>query len=396
MIRFMKILIRFALGLFLISNPLGAAEKSPHESLRIYRSELDTFREEYGGARDMPDVPFFQFGMGSRTKMLFKDGVLSRAPHGPEMKRWDVKETVILPHDYAVSIVTSGGETIRIIEDEEAVWIEQGNDRRAIPGTRSNLSLPRFDGHNYGSILRVLHHEILINVIDGLPVPNFYVYDKPWYRDGAMMALCLKATDNLDVIRDWVMSVREPYDRNNAGETEADNLGQGLFLVSLFADKNHPLVSSIIAELPKYEVRGEHGLYIKGRSDFSEHAVYQTKWLKYGLGALGIEDPYSIPKMKDGYSSLFWMDYREEHVRGAESDNRDHYPYLGWATDHFRTQKLSPISSRDYPLTWEINASQANYPGIERIDPVFAAEKTAAPHTWHAAEIFLYLLDQKK
>jgi hypothetical protein len=25
--------------------------------------------------------------------------------------------------------------------------------------------------------------------------------------------------------------LREPYDRNNAGETEADNLGQALYLV---------------------------------------------------------------------------------------------------------------------------------------------------------------------
>jgi hypothetical protein len=29
------------------------------------------------------------------------------------------------------------------------------------------------------------------------------------------------------------------------------------------------------------------------------------------------------------------------------------------------------------------------------IDPVFVRQKICVPHTWHAAEIFLYLLDPK-
>jgi hypothetical protein len=43
-----------------------------------------------------------------------------------------------------------------------------------------------------------------------------------------MMTMCFKATGNLDLIRDWVLGLTEPYDRNNGGETEADNLGQAL------------------------------------------------------------------------------------------------------------------------------------------------------------------------
>jgi len=44
----------------------------------------------------------------------------------------------------------------------------------------------------------------------------------------------------------------------------------------------------------------------------------------------------------------------------------------------------------------EIRASQANYDGIKRLSPVYAQQRTAAPHTWHAAEIFLYLHSLKK
>jgi hypothetical protein len=61
--------------------------------------------------------------------------------------------------------------------------------------------------------------------------------------------------------------------------------------------------------------------------------------------------------------------------------------------DHFQMKKVSPISNQDYPLTWEIQASQADYSGMKLIDPAYAQQKTAAPHTWHAAEICLYLLE---
>jgi len=378
------------------STWMGTAPVSlAKRSLMQYRADLEAFRREYGGAREMPDIRFFQFGMGSRAKYLFKKGVLTRAPNGPVIRHWDTKESTILPPDYSVTMTTMDGRQIRIVEDEDAVWIEEDGQRSVVPGTQARVCLPSFAGHQHASILRVLHHEILINVIDGLPVPNFYVYKKPWYRDGAMMAMCLKRTGNLAVIRDWILGLREPYDRNNAGETEADNLGQGLYLVSLVSDKKHPLVPTILRELPSFEVKDQQGLYLKGRSDFADHPVYQTKWAKYGLRALGLEDPYTIPAVADSYSSLFWMDFRDQHAAGTKVTDHGFYPYLGWATDHFLGQKLSPISNRDYPLTWEIQASQADYAGMAIIDPIFVERKTSSPHTWHAAEVFLYLLEER-
>ena len=228
------------------------------------------------------------------------------------------------------------------------------------------------------------------------PVPNFFVYPKPWYRDGAMMALAFRETGNLGVIRDWILGLREPFDRNNGGVTEPDNLGQALFLVSLVSDKNHPLVAKVLAELPRFEREGPQGRHIIGRTDGAEHPVYQTKWLKFGLRALELPDNYAVPLVPDGYSALFWMDYREAHVAGKDSDNRTAYPYLGWACDHFHRVKKSPISNRDYPLTWEQTASQARYSGLAALDPVYVEKKLSAPHTWHAAEIFLHLLNGER
>ena len=210
-----------------------------------------------------------------------------------------------------------------------------------------------------------------------------------------MMAMALKATGNLDVIREWILGLRDPYDRNNGGESEADNLGQALYLISLVSDRSHPLVAGILAEVRRLEVVQGGAKFIQGRSDFAEHPVYQTKWLKFGLRGVGLADDYTIPPQPDSYSALFWWDYRDAHVRGNDSRDRGNYPYLGWACDHFHGEKGSPISTRDYPLTWEQKASQAKYPGMDVIDPIFAEHRIAAPHTWHAAEVLLYLLEMR-
>ena len=371
------------------------AAESPDRALAEYRAELVACRAAHGGSYDVPDVKFFLFGMGARAKLLYRDGILFDAKSGKELRRWKVKRELIVPPDYAVSIETKDGGTVALREDAEAVWVEQSGQRTTIEGTKSVVKLPDFAGKKFPRVLRVLHQELLVNIVEAGPVPNLFVYEKPWYRDGAMVALALKETGNLDLLKPWIVGLREPFDKNNQGETEADNLGQALFLVSLVADKDHPLVAKVLAEVPRFEKSDATGKFILGRSDFNDHPVYQTKWLKYGLRALGLPDPYVIPKVADSYGALFWMDYRDQHVAGKDSDNRGAYPYLGWACDHFHGTKESPLSNRDYPLTWEARASGAHYDGLKIIAPILAEKKISPPHTWHAAEAFLLLLGEE-
>ena len=255
------------------------------------------------------------------------------------------------------------------------------------------LILPDFKQYKYPSILKVLHQEILLNIIDGKPVPNFFTYKTPWRRDGAMMAMCLEITGNISLIKEWALSLSDPYDRNNGGETEADNLGQTLYILSFFTDKNYPLVAKILAETNRVEITTLEGKYLRGLTDGHEVPAYQTKWLKFGLKALNLPDDYTIPQVEDDYSALFWWDYRDSYKPGTkDADEKDKYPYLGWACDNFHGIKTSPISNRDYPLTWEIEASQADYKGMAMIDEKYVAAKNSSPHTWHASEVFLYLL----
>jgi hypothetical protein len=76
-----------------------------------------------------------------------------------------------------------------------------------------------------------------------------------------------------------------------------------------------------------------------------------------------------------------------------ESDN---YPYLTWAASHYAGKTAGKLSDRDYPLTWEAHASQANYDGMRWVAAEYVKAKTCAPHTWHAAEAFLYLREEKE
>ena len=73
--------------------------------------------------------------------------------------------------------------------------------------------------------------------------------------------------------------------------------------------------------------------------------------------------------------------------------SRELYPYLGWAEDHFYNSAPAIAGSGErYPVTWEAHASQANYAGMAIVSKEFVERKIAAPHSWHAAEMFLYLL----
>ncbi len=378
-------------------NPGGTNVKASLHDLNKFRVEHDSLRKKTSAPIDLPQIRFFQFGMGNRTKLLYKNGILTNAINGDTIKKWNVKTEIIVPYNYVVHLITTDDKKITIKEDSNYVCIYSKWKNEIIPGTESKINLPDFPDHQYPRIMKVLLHEILINIVDSKPLPNFYVYKNPWRRDAAMMAMCLDYTGNLPLIKDWVMKLDDPYDRNNKGEKEADNLGETLYLISLYSDKSHPLVAKIMEEARKIEVKENSGKYIKGKTDYHEAPVYQNKWLKFGLKKLGMNDEYSIPYVEDNYSALFWWDYRSYYKPGIEDAcDKKNYPYLGWACDHFHDNFNSPVSNHDYPLTWEKDASEANYNGMNKIDTSFTREKIASPHSWHAAEMFLYLLEKKR
>ncbi|GAB3509138.1 hypothetical protein GCM10027341_45770 [Spirosoma knui] len=392
--------------LLLAISSLGYAQKpvppaihpDPARALQTYRENVTRLRQEHTHHRDLPDLKFFLFGMGDRLKLIYHNGRLLNALTGNIEEQWDVKQELIVPSEYLVQLTLADSldgrpQIVQIREDETGVWLLQPNKRpKLIPGTRNRVNLPQFASKPFGPVLRVLHHEVLINVINGRPVPNFLVYLKPRYRNAALMAMVMRETDNLPLIRDWIMAIRDPFDRNNRGMEEADNLGQVLFLISQVSDKSHPAVAMVLDSVKRFRKED----YIVGKTDYAEHPVFQTKWLKYGLNALKLPDPYVIPKQYDSYSSLCWWAYTDNHVPGPRFDESSsaNYPYLAWAGDHFYGDKQGIVGNLDYPLSWEHKASDAHYPGLTVLDKGLVKQKLAFPHSWHAAEMFLALINR--
>jgi len=156
------------------------------------------------------------------------------------------------------------------------------------------------------------------------------------------------------------------------------------------ADAKHPLVERILRAAAEFR----RDRYLVGITDGREHPVYQTKWLKFGLRALGLDDPYGVPATLDSYSTLFWMDYRDQHVEGPPfgEGSKVKYPYLGWAEAHFHGwEPPTELAGDTYPLTWEAHASQADYERMAVVSPQDVEQRVCRPHAWHAAEMFLYL-----
>lgn len=324
--------------------------------------------------------------MGNRPKLIYTDGVLYSYPTYEAQYRFTVLEETIVPEEYTVLLKTDEG-SVRITEDEDGIWLSGGSEPVCLGSGK--LCLPSFDGHPYRNLLRILHHEICINIIGGQPVPNYFVYPKAWYRDGAMMAMVLEATGNLHLISDWAAGLDDLYDRNNKGNEESDNLGQLLYILAVTGHRDHPLIPAAVEEA---ERRLENGV-LTGSTDYSEHPVYQTKWLKYGMESLGMDTSHlRIPDVPDSYNSIFWMDGHTEEP--AEHGYNWKYPYLSWAKIHTMRQKPDDKYLHcAYPISSETRASEADYEKLRPLFPEYADNRCAAPHTWHAAEMFLYLTD---
>ncbi len=342
---------------------------------------------------------FFIFGMGNREKFIYKEGgTLEKFDTSEVIYSFDVEREKFFFDRYAIVIWTKDNKRYHLYENSYGVYLEDITDANAISKTviteGEYINLPDFEGYKYPAQLRILHNEILVSFLGDNPVPNIYVYKKPWYRDGAMMTMCLEKTGNLHLVKNWALGVTELYDRNNKGNCEPDNLGQLAYVLSCFVDKDYPLIQKIKAEAERIM---ENGL-LTGITDYSHHEIYSTLWLKLAYKRLNMDtSSIKIPKKFDSYARMFWMDRSEVETETEYANEYDaKYPYLSWARYHFNKDKIDEaLVELKYPMSWEIEASEAIYENIVPLSEEYAKNKCGAPHSWHAAEMFLYLIEMR-
>jgi hypothetical protein len=109
----------------------GESSTAEHR-LQEYRGELAAFRKEFGGTRELPPVHSFLFGMGSRPKLLYKSGALIDSVTGKILRQWPDQSEIILPPEYSVFITTRDGRSVRLVEDEQAVWVEENRRKEPV------------------------------------------------------------------------------------------------------------------------------------------------------------------------------------------------------------------------------------------------------------------------
>ena len=382
-----------ALGLTALhGKTLGAVRDDSigtlHTILSQYRSQLDEVCRQNGGSRSIPAVRWFAFGWGNRPKLIYYNGQLSEAISGRTLKKWDVVDELIVPPAATVLLTLKSNDRVRIVEQEDSIWLTEGTRKEIL--SEDPVRFPSFAGHPADLVLKTLYHEILINLVEGKPLSNLLCPSTPRYREAATVAMALKATDNQDLLKDWVLSLIEPFDAEPGAEIQADNLGQVLYLVSLVSDASHPVVKPVLKAVQEL-VRGDH---IIGLSDGAEHPVYQTSWLKFGLQALGLDDRFRIPQQADPLGALFWPAFRDSIPDDGSRFQNSVHPAFTWASDHSFDAHHGVLGDRDFPLTWGPAHGIGKDSRMADISDDYPRKQQVAPHVWHAAEVFLRLLAQ--
>lgn len=359
----------------------------------LYKDEYKNFLGKYEVKlySKLGPVNYYFFGMGNRRKMIFKEGFLVDLESSEIVEHFPTKRSVIIPNLYTVLIETIDGEFLKIVEDGDGVFIIKNGEKRFVNGTDKKIDLYTFEEHKYQNILKVLYSEILFNIKDGKIYPNILVYDKPWYRDAAMVAMVLDYTGNVSLIEDWLKSIESVYDYQNHGIAEPDNLGQLLYLSSLVDNKK--LQEKVINEAMNI-ARNNNINHLTGKTDFEILEDYQNAWFQFGMKSIGRENIFDNNYSKDKYSATIWWNGSCSSI--ATINDSSSYPYLGWAQYHCLDYGKVYANSYIYPLSWEANASEANYKKLPFIGFNYYASEIAPTHSWMAAEMLLFLLDETK
>ena len=366
------------------------------KALKKYTEEVETFKQEYDVelAEHQTDRDHYYFGMGNRRKLVYRKGELLDLETNEKVLEWTEKESLIVPNIYSVLILTEEEDYVILREDEKGVhYIRNGIDR-VLEETKVPISLYKFDNMKYQNMMKVLYGEILFNIKDSTIYPNIIVYDKPWYRDAAITTMVLQRTENLDLIKDWVSSITEIYDKQN-GVEEVDNLGELLYIISTQEEKNEELIQEIEEEAERIAKSNSNGYYLYGKTDFGDQYYYQNLWYKLGIESLGKEFKYDLKRIpEDQYSKMaWWSDYPLKEQEG--SGNSLEYPYLSLAERHTLGKGTISLNKALYPLSWEKNASHANYSAYQGLDD-YAVQMNASPmHSWAASEFLLLLWDEE-
>lgn len=384
-----QLIIAFILPVLFVSIYFPCQFISPVQSQAFVKVSVTT-----------PDI--VMMGMGQRKKY-----VLEKNTNDYIYYHYDTTtktKTVILenlsnviydPIDYTIKCVDENKEKIIISENEIGIYLKKGNNLTVLDDS-NYINIPNYTKNRYGDYMRILFYETMVNVLPNGFTPNYLTYGNFWYRDGAIIAMVLEATDNLSQMKLNIETDEtfgyKIYDGARGGVNEPDNLGELLYMLSLKGEKkDSPIVEAILKEAERIKQKDN---CIHGITDKQELYVYQTTWLKFGMEKLGLDSSaYNIKNKSDKYATKCWWykkvnpydytDYTDINYieKTLFNINKTYYPYLTIAELHYHQKKIKLPTELNYPISFEFQ------------DWGLSQQAKCSPHAWTAAELFLYLLD---
>lgn len=332
-------------------------------------------------------------GMGQRQKYVFtiKDSLGTFSKYDVENKEYtpiyeNIKDCDYDPENYTIT-GKCNTQNYSFYENEVGIYVKI-NSEVTILDDSNYIEIPDFSEYSHAREMKILFHEVLVNVLPTGLTPNYITYGNVWYRDSAIMAMVLEKTGNKNQVK-ILANKNDVYDNARGGVKEPDNLGELLYLLSLQDERDTELINAVLAEAQR--IKRDDGC-IHGLTDGSELYVYQTIWLKFGMEKLGLDSSeYTVEGKSDAYSNMCWF-YQAEtpenypcNVKDIQSSlfdiNKKYYPYLDIARLHYYKVKIDLPSNLGYPISFEYQDW-----GLEK-------QAKCSPHGWTAAELFLYLMD---
>lgn len=372
------------------------------ESFKIIAKKNCIYKEDINGQSVLFDgnisrLPTeYYFGMGLRNKFI----LYKKNTGLYELKDYYTDEVILKNIEinsidtlYYIAKGKCGSDNIQIKENENGIYLYR-NNKKIILDESMKINIPDFSKYKYEDKLRILFYEVMINMTENGPKPNFIVYKNSFYRDAALAAMVCNKTGNMQVLTKWIEGMNSVYDHARVSVNEPDNLGQVLFLQSLVKNKNKKLINDVIIEAER--ITDSRGV-LNGITDGDNHPIYATGWLKFGLESLGMDSSkWKLPlDVEDSYADLLWF-YNSEWMKKYKQSHQYHcdtaWQYLDYARAHFFNY---PIEKRDkknneFPLSYEVG-SNADY--FKYFDEDIYKLHLATPHIWGAQKCIYIILN---
>ncbi|MDX2195866.1 MAG: hypothetical protein NW207_05570 [Cytophagales bacterium] len=167
-------LILYSIGLLMVASLIfyffNSETGDAKKNATTFDDELQRCNEEYNGINKIFDYAKYNFGIGTRGKYTYANGVLLNSKTGRTIRSWHKKSEIINYAQTRVILTTEAG-LITIYEDTEGIFIKEGYKISAVE--KKNMKIPDFTKKKYPLVTKALYQIYMYDTAN-VPVKQYY------------------------------------------------------------------------------------------------------------------------------------------------------------------------------------------------------------------------------